>query len=112
MKHKLCSASKSDGTPCRHFAHARLPHCHYHHDLELRARRRLRALRPHTIRLGSLPDRPSILRALNRVIQAIAAGFLPPKQADALLHRIHLASVSLPPMTAAAAQSCCRNRKV
>jgi len=112
MKHKLCSASKSDGTPCRHFAHARLPHCHYHHDLELRARRRLRALRPHTIRLGSLPDRPSILRALNRLLPAIADGSISLEHSGRLLQRIRLASVSLPRMTAASAQSCCLNRKV
>ncbi len=96
MKARLCSAIKPDGTPCRKFARARLPHCPYHHDLERRARRRLRALRPPAIRLGPLDDRHAIQRALYRVIQAIAAGFLPPKQAAALLQRIRLASVSLP----------------
>jgi hypothetical protein len=36
---------------------------------------------------------------------------MPLEHSDRLLQRIHLASISLPPMTAAA-QSCCRNRKV
>jgi hypothetical protein len=96
MTHKLCSASKPDGTPCRKFARARLPHCPYHHDLDLRARRRLRALRPHTIRLGPLPDRPSILRAINRLIPAILNGTMPLQRIDDLLQRLSLASRSLP----------------
>ena len=99
MKSKLCSAIKSDGTPCRKFARARLPHCPYHHDLEKRARRRQRALMRHrcpTIRLGSLADRHAILRALNRVFQPLMNGSLPLDRADRLLDRIRAASDSLP----------------
>ena len=96
MKHQLCSAIKPDGTPCRKFTLARHRCCRYHKNLDQRARRRLRALRPPAIRLGPLADRRSIQRALYRVIQAIAAGSLPPKQSAALLERIRAASDSLP----------------
>ena len=90
MNHKLCSAIKPDGTPCRKYAHARLPHCHYHHELDLRARRRLRALRSPAIRLGSLADRPSILRAFSRLLQALANGSLPPDRSYILLPPVRL----------------------
>jgi hypothetical protein len=114
MKYKLCAAIKADGTPCRSLVSPGKHRCHYHWDFDLRERRRQRALiRRHSpvIRLGPLADRPAILRALNRLLPVIADGSMPLEHSDRLLQRIHLASISLPPMTAAA-QSCCRNRKV
>ena len=89
MKYKLCSAIKADGIPCRSLVSPGKHRCHYHWDFDLRERRRQRALMRHTIRLGPLADRRAILRALNRVIQAIAAGSLPTECADRLLQRIH-----------------------
>ena len=96
MKHILCSATKADGAPCRSVVSPGKQRCHYHWDFDLRARRRLRALRPRTIYLGSLADRHSILRALNRVLAAIASGSLPLDHCDMLLQRIRAASDSLP----------------
>ena len=99
MKTRLCSANKADATPCRAVALAGRTLCHSHQRLELRHRRRSRALmRPHspTIRLGPLADRPSILRALNRLLPVMANGSLPLDRADRLLERIRAASNSLP----------------
>jgi hypothetical protein len=100
MKYKLCSAIKADGIPCRSLVSPRKHRCHYHWDFDLRERRRQRALMRHTIRLGPLADRPSILRALNRVFQSLLNGSLPLDRADRLLERIRAASDSLPRMTA------------
>jgi len=99
MKTRLCSANKADETPCRAVALAGRTLCHSHQRLEMRERRRNRALmRPHapTIRLGPLADRHAILRALNRVFQTLMNGSLTTERATVLLQRIHLASVSLP----------------
>jgi len=99
MKTRLCSANKADETPCRAVALAGRTLCHSHQRLEMRERRRNRALmRPHapTIRLGPLADRHAILRALNRVFQSLMNGSLPAERATVLLQRIRLASVSLP----------------
>jgi hypothetical protein len=99
MKTRLCSSLKDDGTPCRAFPLTGRPRCRHHQELYLRSRRRNRALmRPHapTIRLGPLADRPSILRALNRVFQPLLNGSLPLDRANRLLQRIRAASDSLP----------------
>ena len=99
MKHELCSAIKADGNPCRSLVSPGKHRCHYHWDFDLRERRRQRALMRHrcpAIRLGPLADRPSILRALNRVFQPLLNGSLPLDRADRLLQRIRAASNSLP----------------
>ena len=99
MKTRLCASLKDDGTPCRAFPLTGRPRCRHHQELYLRSRRRNRALmRPHapTIRLGPLADRPSILRALNRVFQPLLNGSLPLDRANRLLQRIRAASDSLP----------------
>jgi hypothetical protein len=62
----------------------------------LRARRRHRALRSRTVRLGILGDGPAILRALNRVLKSLANGSLSPDRAQILLQCISLASRNLP----------------
>ena len=95
MKARLCSALKDDGTPCRAFPLNGRPRCRHHQELYLRSRRRERALRPPAIRLGRLADRRSILRALNRLLPAIADGSMPPGRSITLLKRIRLASDAL-----------------
>jgi hypothetical protein len=95
MKTRLCSALKDDGTPCRAFPLAGRPRCHHHQELYLRSRRRARALRPPAVRLGPLTDRHSILRALDRLLPAMAAGSLPLEHTGRLLQRIRAASDAL-----------------
>ena len=98
MKTRLCSANKADETPCQAVALAGRTLCHSHQRLELRDRRRNRALmRPHApvIRLGPLADRHAILRALNRVFQTLMNGSLTTERADRLLDRIRAASDAL-----------------
>jgi hypothetical protein len=99
MKIRLCSANKADETPCRAVALAGRTLCHSHQRLEMRDRRRNRALmRPHSpaIRLGALADRHAIQRALNRVFQPLMNGSLPTERATKLLQRIRAASDALP----------------
>jgi hypothetical protein len=95
MKTRLCAMLKDDGTPCRAFPLTGRPRCRHHQELYLRSRRRERALRLPTIRLGPLADRRSILRALNRVFQPLLNGSLPLDRANRLIERIRLASDAL-----------------
>jgi len=87
MRARLCSHTKSDGTPCRAVALAGRTLCFAHH----RQLRRQQARRPPAIRLGPLADQQSIQRALNRVFQATVSGSLPPERAAGLLDRIQFA---------------------
>jgi len=96
MKVSRCIATKSDGTPCRAFPLHGCRLCRHHKKLDQRARRRMRALRPHTIRLGPLVDRPAIQRAIYRVLLAINHGSMPLNRCSALLRNLQTASSNLP----------------
>jgi hypothetical protein len=87
MRARLCSHTKSDGTPCRAVALAGRTLCFAHQ----RQLRRQQARRTPGIRLGPLADQQSIQRALSRVFQATVSGSLPPERAAGLLDRIQFA---------------------
>jgi hypothetical protein len=87
MRARLCSHIKSDGTLCRAIALAGYPQC-FAHGGQLR---RQQARTTPAVRLGPLADRPSIQRAINRVLQATVSGSLMPERSVALLNRIQFA---------------------
>ncbi len=87
MRPRLCSFVKPDDLPCRAVALSGYSRCFAHQ----RQLRRQLARRTPAVRLGSLADRRSILRAFNRVFQAIASDTIPEVRAMVYLQRIRLA---------------------
>ena len=81
MRARLCSNIKSDGTPCRAVALAGYSRCFAHQ----RQLRRQQARRYPAIRLGPLADQHSTLRAIGRILNAIAANSIPLERSSALL---------------------------
>ena len=97
---RLCSRRQSQGQPCRSVAVTGSPFCHAHARAEQRLRRqrhtaRISCRRDSPTHLGSLTTRASILRALSRVLHAIAAGTLDYKLAASLLSRLQRATRAL-----------------
>ncbi len=88
MRPRLCSFVKPDDLPCRAFALSGSALCHAHKRLQTRQRRQYKALMPPAIRLGPLADRPSIQRALGRILRAIAANSIPLVRSGAHLQKV------------------------
>jgi hypothetical protein len=89
MRARLCSHIKSDETPCRAVALAGYSRCFAHQ----RQLRRQQARRLPAIRLGPLADQPSILRAIGRILRAIAANSIPLERSSALFQKVLRAMV-------------------
>jgi hypothetical protein len=92
---KLCSGTKADGTACRGVALTGSNFCFFHTRQHSRTRRQQRTHCTPGTRLGPLNSRSAVLRALSRVLQAVASGTLAPSRAPALLERIRLATCVL-----------------
>ena len=93
---RLCNHTKSDGSTCLAPALGRSRLCRHHHRQAGRTHRRTLALHPgRTVHLGQLDSRSTIQRALNRVIQLLAAGTLPEERAGHALYRINVALAAI-----------------
>ena len=100
MAARLCSSTKSDGSPCRAVALSGSTLCRAHRTIARRSRQLERCARSAVdrgryIRLSPMATRSSIQRTLDRVLQLLFAETLSLHRASRYLHRVQLASTAL-----------------